>query len=964
MNKIKISLNLETIIESFNNLEIWSYALSSLIGLLISYLFFSTVDTTLTNFNNRTIGIVVLEGVDANIRTLAYVKTTSIYILVLFFSLIAIAAFIKRQGCSTRPFLESEKQSIYYLAITYHFVFLLSCLNPENDFTSVQSVLLFAIIVNALLFGMKTLSYNDHKKIYHLLSNKKVNLISLFFPFTFLVVLRAVLGKDIVLVDSQHFSVYFLLWGVFYLLYALSLLVIRQTKIAPANWTKGLVDASLPLFTIPLFLLVANEIQYVLSRRGYIYNVYLFSYFAIILLSVVSIFIAYRVIKGLESGASFEKTTKRLLFITFLTITMYDTYIGELVITKFDMFHTGEALLPTQQLFSFGKLPFVNIWATHGGSDFFLDVLFSWLNGGFSLEVLAFGWVLTTIYAALAYIVLARIFNPTLSFLILLVSQASFIQRPSYLILGLLAIQLPGILRRDVKFKKYILYWGSVFFVLFWRVDFGILAIISSIIIITSKSFFQKTNDNDSWRRRSITHHVQAILSLALMVLVFIVLIWSNQQVSILSTIKTIYMFLKIQTQSVSYAALTPFGPTQTFFYYVFLPSITLVYPISWILLLTRKEENEPTKVILTFISVFMLLIFMRAFQRHSLMEGYQYGLFVLLAAALPTFFINKKQIAYFLFLIILSYFYLVIPISTHPLLERYIQLRTWKQGEDRVLEDQTQYDDFSKFMSSQLEQEQTFYDFSNSPMLYVVTDREFIPYIIPNLYITSEYLQIAELQRLDDAVKQQKVPFVVFYNPIDYWNYVDNVPNEIRSYRISEYIYKNYKPYANVGGYAVWVYTGYEPIFNKFESSKLSFINDIDQQFNLGLLPYYWGEYDPLFAIENSKKIQEIISEPIWVTRNSPRSFSLETDIAKTNGNYLHLRILAEQETSLNISYGNNEEIESSINFRVVPSNRPVDYMIRISTQWDWVSKINNVIQIKTDSKVEILSFNITTGD
>jgi len=953
---------LEAIVSLFKDTEIWVYPISSFFALLAGVAYYSQVNTRLENFDERIIGIVVLQGIDAGVRTMAYVKIIVIYVVVLFACITILSLLNRAIFLKSRAF-EIEKSGIFYLAVVYHFAFLLSLIDPLANLKPAQFVLVYAIVVNTLLLFIKSTSYRRNKNVYTIFSDKTINLISLFSPFACVVVLRGMLGKDLVLVSENYLLVYLGLWVVYYLLYGASLQVlVIGLRVERTLASKSIAYAILPFFTLPFLLLISNEIQYFLSRYGYLIGVRWIVLFFIALILLAGFRILIMSIRFSMQWLPYKKISGLLFFIAILTIVSYTNYIGQYDIPVFDMFHTGERLLPTHQMFSYGKLPFTDILPTHGGSDFVLDTLFSRLNNGFSLDVLSWDWLRITIYAILVYVILSFVFAPSLSFLIVLITSASFVQTHSYGVLALLLIQLPGIFSRYLNYKSLIFYWATVWFVMFWRIDFGVLTIIVSLIVITVNLVFSSGSSGIPTNRK-LHFHLYSFITVALFAgFVMVIFLWISYGNPI-ETLKIVISFLKIQTQSVSYAELSKYAQNITVMNYIVLPALTLYYPIRWIILKIRRDEIDQRTTSLTFIAIFMLMIFTRAFQRHSLMENVQLGLFILLIAAFPMIFVRKKEIAFLLTLGILSVYYLAMPSVKPPLLDKRIQLKTWTLTEHRVHENRAQYEIVSNFLSAQLAPWQTFYDFSNNPLLYVVTDREFIPYIIPNLYIISEKIQSEELQRLKAAMQQGKVPFVLFFSPYSF-NQVDGVPNEVRSYRFTEFIYQNYHPSINVDGYALWAQNGYNINSSNLSDTSFKLFNDIDQHFDLGLLPYYWGNFDPLKATKNTKIVQPIISEPVIITQNIPVAFSIEADISKIKGNYIYLRIMAKQEALVTVSYGQDNIFESSLKFKTIPKDAPVDYLIRVSTQWDWVSKLNDTMTISSDLKIDVIDLNIREGD
>ncbi len=110
-------------------------------------------------------------------------------------------------------------------------------------------------------------------------------------------------------------------------------------------------------------------------------------------------------------------------------------------------------------------------------------------------------------------------------------------------------------------------------------------------------------------------------------------------------------------------------------------------------------------------------------------------------------------------------------------------------------------------FLQHKLNTNQTFYDFTNSPLLYALVDRKAPNYLFETLYHSSDTTQIYVLTELEQLRDQHRLPFVLFrYSGLGTMENVDGVNTVLRSYRVAEYIYENYQPCVRIGGYDIWV--------------------------------------------------------------------------------------------------------------------------------------------------------------
>jgi len=264
----------------------------------------------------------------------------------------------------------------------------------------------------------------------------------------------------------------------------------------------------------------------------------------------------------------------------------------------------------------------------------------------------------------------------------------------------------------------------------------------------------------------------------------------SKQQILDIITINL--QMLRFQDAVMTYSEIIGSFNLTTIIQYVILPLCAIGY-VAWYVqkyLFAGDKINEK-HIFLGIIAIFSLIISLRGVQRHSQLEMFCYFLFILILFLLP-FLVNKfsfteKKVSSVL---ILCIFAIMVPyplnLAHSDLSSPFFSYHTWAPNETRVISDEGNYSAISSFIIDNLEENQTFFDFSNSPMLYIFTHKRHIPYIIPNLYQTSEKIQSYTIEQLEQFRENGKLPIIIFKQPLSGWNNLDGVPNEVRSYRIA----------------------------------------------------------------------------------------------------------------------------------------------------------------------------------
>ena len=135
----------------------------------------------------------------------------------------------------------------------------------------------------------------------------------------------------------------------------------------------------------------------------------------------------------------------------------------------------------------------------------------------------------------------------------------------------------------------------------------------------------------------------------------------------------------------------------------------------------------------------------------------------------------------------------------------------------------------------------------------------------------------------------------------------------------------------------------------------------------NLKYIPYIWGKYDETF-LSNKILIDTKISETNeTINSNCEKRFFFKPIIDKTSGNYLHLKCnsLSSNPVEVIVQYGKDGEKKGSFSFSLVENSSPNNYLIRISSQYNWIANENNWISIyPINNDISIDNISILKGD
>ncbi len=199
------------------------------------------------------------------------------------------------------------------------------------------------------------------------------------------------------------------------------------------------------------------------------------------------------------------------------------------------------------------------------------------------------------------------------------------------------------------------------------------------------------------------------------------------------------------------------------------------------------------------------------------------------------------------------------------------------------------------QFLRKNLKGNETFFDFSNSPMLYYHTEKKIPAYFSQSLqYIVDYYLQKECVENL----KKHSIPLVVFNQTVNaFGDNIDDVPNKVRYYYIASYLIDNYVPSNDYGLFHVWKQK------NKGDSDT-TFHPVQSEVWNLGLLPLYWKSNKNEPAFKFKRKVTTI--------ENKARLGKIE------GGDFIQLRVKSEKEAELRMWMKVDEETNFYVTINV----------------------------------------------
>lgn len=649
--------------------------------------------------------------------------------------------------------------------------------------------------------------------------------------------------------------------------------------------------------------------------------------------------------------------------LSFILLTVYQPFI-EQPTEIFELANNSNAMM---KIFKFHQIPFVDFMSSHMLSEQFYGIIYSSIFGYQNdMGFYSYAFLYQVIFYFLIYFFALKIFKqPLLVFLFLVCFPYVSVLFPYDLFFSILAFFALRKLIIDQSVKKYVLLGFTLLFLIFWKLDVGAATLFAMVFFVPLTLFSERIKIE--WK--VVLKGTLILIGIIAIVSLFFIQIRSFDH--LLSNIKNALHYTSAN-QAHGYTKLTNSVTHQFVNFHVLLPLIAVLASIFSVYFIRLKREflSKQTVYCLS-ASLFLFLIYLANFQRgmvrHSFMENTEHFLnssfYLALTLFILAFVQSKNTISRFLLFTFLGFGILVF-VKYFPLdqeksaFEKLVRENTWI-GFDAKIQDsaikghvienkifaENNYLDLEKFFNKNLSKDQTFFDFSNTPMLYYYTGRNVPFYFCQNLQNTvDDYLQLEQMKEL----KAKDVPAVVYSNsPENWFDQTDGVPNAMRYYLLAEYIYTNYKPFEIINQHSIWV---------SKDKKFTAFSNKIDST----LSQYKTHDYKKAAVyihdhFQTSSKLKLV--ETVHPTNSGDIKFDFFKISSKTGkAKHLFLKIYTKSagHNKLDIQIMDGEKVIGVNKFQTLPGEN--GYMVRLTNHYLWHCSNPDGLKIRKRHNVEII--------
>lgn len=429
-------------------------------------------------------------------------------------------------------------------------------------------------------------------------------------------------------------------------------------------------------------------------------------------------------------------------------------------------------------------------------------------------------------------------------------------------------------------------------------------------------------------------------------------------------------------------------------FAYMFIPVICAVLLFYFLFLMDAKQKECASYYMVIILGMAYFANLPRGLVRHTLNElatntvVFSGGLFIVAAL----YYIYKKEMSFIsgsvALIILLSFMAGQDNFTEEPLIEKVpVKVNKciggwsseWQNITERKPRVQIPEDMEETIASYQnvfellLDEDDTYLDFMNVSFLYSALGRECPVYVAQSPgHLSGEYTQEAFIRQIEE--KKEKIPLAILpaTDAAEDMTSVDGIANISRYYKVSEYIYQNYRPLCRIKNTAVWcrleeydaladrLEQKYELIDYGYDQGDVQYLHD----YPMYDIPYLWGNYDTKAAWTNP------VLADIYCKGEGQYYMEEPLQIDKSKGNYLLLTCRCENEymeetNNAEIILGSTKAGEEDLfrfRFKLHPGEQ--QYLIRISADYYWYVQDIDMLYLHTDEEIGDVRMQILQGD
>ncbi|MFM6934792.1 MAG: hypothetical protein ACKOXP_05065 [Flavobacteriales bacterium] len=487
----------------------------------------------------------------------------------------------------------------------------------------------------------------------------------------------------------------------------------------------------------------------------------------------------------------------------------------------FELANPANSLL---RIFQFGEIPVLDFMSSHMFSEQWYGMLYQTVFGvSNQVEFTIYSFLNEFVFLLILYWILIKLGFPLKSVVIFIFFFPILDDVFFWPVMNVFFVLFMTIRIAEKPTRKNVFYFFLLLFLLvLWRIDTGVSAILSTVLFVPLYFWFSKSHLSIRSFFSGLATFFGFLLAIFLLVLALRSWnhIWGNFQAA--------WHYIN---GSQAHGAARIFNDSHQFYVFHILfvvASIVLIFFSSYSLRQKSKVDFFHQNKWLIF-SIFSFLVFITNAQRGLVRHGFNehtelffISTWYLGLAFFVTHFVQKKRVHFqftvffsvLFFAFISTKFFTFLPTElnaskwVHPTAFTHLDSKLTEEHYhgriiDRATFDATHFTELKTYLNANLAANETFLDFSNTPMLYYYCQRKVPGYFNQNLQNTIDlFLQ----EQFLSSISKKEVPIVVLSSfPRSWYDETDGVDNTIRYDRIADFIFKNYDPIGVLNKYSIF---------------------------------------------------------------------------------------------------------------------------------------------------------------
>lgn len=540
-------------------------------------------------------------------------------------------------------------------------------------------------------------------------------------------------------------------------------------------------------------------------------------------------------VAGVLLGRRFAADPKRMLglhlLLTLIGLALVEAQPFRMISPEKEFFEFANHGLSVDQFFRYGSLPLIETFDAHMLSNQLFAYLYGFLNGYEPWAPFLYAALLGTVYEILAYFTLSAVAGRKTAFLVCLCLPFMSVGIKLYVMSAIAALCLVRLLR-DPKpgLRAFLAFWPPVLLLVFFTLDIGLTTILAAVTTYLTCSLLLKRN-----------LHLKpfllggAITAAGLGVLLLALCLFKG-----VDPLLRLSQFLTIASSGQNFGISDvgdPFLVRYQIVYHVLPALIALL--LAWVVARTVLGTSLPARiqgdrramaafVLFVFFAVFFIFYIPRGLTRHMLSYGVTTTMTSTAALALCCFAFTLRRglrVPVFCAMQILLFCALFIDQPSFKGQGDNLFRRAMLSGSfheqlsapyafngTRVRESFSfsEIRSFKTFLDRNLSESETYVDYASTNYFHALTGRK------NPFYINQMPVLVNGDKGQDDVLRtlrEGRFPVVLVPNASGNWMSLDGVPSDLRYYKISEYLYRHYKPVARMSQFDIyWLKDRQEP--------------------------------------------------------------------------------------------------------------------------------------------------------